>query len=235
MIKFETELYEPIKSYFELKGYTVRGEVNNCDLTAVLGDELIIVEMKKSFNLKLLFQALDRQKLTSNVFVAIPRPNKHDAEFKQKINLLKRLELGLITVASDSPVKSVQVVLEAGGAKIKSHAKRQRLLNEIGGRSTDDNIGGSRRKKLVTAFRERSIHIACILEAGGELSPKQIRAFGASGDAGNILIQNHYGWFDRVRTGIYALSFEGVKALSDQQFSALTDYYRGLINENGGD
>ena len=57
----ETDLYGPVREYLEAQGYRCR-EVNRCDLTAIEGDELIVVEMKTSFNLKLLCQAVKRQR-----------------------------------------------------------------------------------------------------------------------------------------------------------------------------
>ena len=60
-IQTETELYAPIKQYFEQRGYTVRAEMKHCDLVAIRGDEPpIIVELKKSFNIPLLVQGIDR-------------------------------------------------------------------------------------------------------------------------------------------------------------------------------
>ena len=55
----ESDMYLPIKKYLEAGGYTVTAEVKNADVTAVKGDELVILELKKQFNIKLLFQALE--------------------------------------------------------------------------------------------------------------------------------------------------------------------------------
>ena len=54
----ETDLYEPIRDYLVAQGYTVRGEVHDCDVTATKGEELIVVELKLRFNMELLYQAL---------------------------------------------------------------------------------------------------------------------------------------------------------------------------------
>ena len=72
----ETDLYEPVCRFLEEEGYRVQAEVKDCDIAAEKDGELIIVELKKSFQLKLIYQALDRQSLTEQVFVAIPRPQK---------------------------------------------------------------------------------------------------------------------------------------------------------------
>ncbi|UUZ80776.1 hypothetical protein LJK88_39165 [Paenibacillus sp. P26] len=64
-IKHETELYAPVKAYLEELGYSVRGEVNHCDLVAIRGEEPpVIVELKKSFSIPLLLQAIDRSRMT---------------------------------------------------------------------------------------------------------------------------------------------------------------------------
>ena len=55
-------------------GYQVQGEVDGCDITAIMGDELVVVELKTSFNLKLLSQAVKRQRVADSVYVAIPKP-----------------------------------------------------------------------------------------------------------------------------------------------------------------
>ena len=86
----ETDLYEPVCRFLEEEGYRVQAEVKDCDIAAEKDGELIIVELKKSFQLKLVYQALDRQSLTEQVFVAIPRPQKGQREKSWK-NCRKRL------------------------------------------------------------------------------------------------------------------------------------------------
>ena len=70
----ETDLYEPIRAFLEEEGYQVQAEVKHCDIAAVKDGQLVIVELKKAFSLKLVYQGLERQSLTDQVFVAIPRP-----------------------------------------------------------------------------------------------------------------------------------------------------------------
>ena len=46
----ETDLYNPIKVFFEAKGYEVKAEVTDCDVVALKKDEEpIIIELKKKF------------------------------------------------------------------------------------------------------------------------------------------------------------------------------------------
>ena len=67
----ETELYAPVKQFLEGQGYRVRGEVKGCDLVAVRGDELVVVELKAVLNLALILQGVERLKLTDAVYLAI--------------------------------------------------------------------------------------------------------------------------------------------------------------------
>ena len=55
----ESDLYAPVRDYLTQLGYDVQGEVKDCDLTAVRGDELIVGELKRGFTIELLYQAID--------------------------------------------------------------------------------------------------------------------------------------------------------------------------------
>ena len=81
------------------------------------------------------------------------------------------------------------------------------------GRSGNRNRGGSTGRKLVTAYRETAIHIACCLERYGSLTPQQLRALGTGSKTTSILYKDVYGWFERVTRGVYALSPRGRAAL----------------------
>ena len=69
----ETELYPPVKAFLEAQGYAVKGEIEACDLVAIRGDEApVIVELKTSFTLGLVFQGIARQDVTENVYLGVP-------------------------------------------------------------------------------------------------------------------------------------------------------------------
>ncbi len=232
---FETSLYEPVKSFFTEKGYDVYGEVKGCDLTAVKGDELIIVELKLSFNLKLLYQALDRKKLTEHVYVAIPRPRSvRSKHYLNCIQVLKALGIGLLVVSLDSSFTRAEVVHEPEHLqKRQSKRRKSSVLKEISGRSIDANKGGRSKGAINTAFRERSIKIACTLEKVGECSPKNlIKQFDCPKDTGSIVSSNFYGWFVRVKTGVYALSEKGRAELLREQFLPVVNFYRDELARN---
>ena len=56
----ETDLYPPLFRYLTDQGYTVRSEVKHSDVTATKGDDLIIIELKRTFGTALLVQAIKR-------------------------------------------------------------------------------------------------------------------------------------------------------------------------------
>ncbi|HOQ30356.1 MAG TPA: hypothetical protein PLH36_16595, partial [Armatimonadota bacterium] len=105
----ETELYPPIRDFLVSLGYTVRSEVRGCDITATREDELVVIEMKRRFSTDLLIQAVERQRLTDSVYVALPQSaiptgRSGRARWQGMQRLLKRLELGLLLVSSESSV-----------------------------------------------------------------------------------------------------------------------------------
>lgn len=232
----ETDLYGPVREYLEAQGYQVQGEVNGCDLTAIKGDELIVVEMKTSFNLKLLCQAVKRQRVTESVYVAVPYPKggKRTAAWRDMCILLRRLELGLITVDPAKDGGRVEVHLHPQAfdrtKSLRANSrKRYSIIKEAAGRSGHYNTGGASRTKLITAYREQAIHIACCLMRYGEMSPAQLRKMGTGPKTPNILRDNHYGWFTRVSRGVYKLEDSAREFLKD--YPELVEHYMNKITQ----
>jgi len=220
----ETDLYPPIAAYLRAQGYTVHSEVHHCDITAVKGDELVVIELKRSFSTSLLVQATRRQRLADSVYVALPRP-KWSRTWLGVQHVLRRLELGLILVSFNGAEPDVEIAFHPLPLKRQVQRRRRRaVLKEITGRSGDFNQGGSTRRKLMTAYRENAIRIACCLERFGTLSPKELRAFGAGAKAYSILHHNVYGWFTRVAPAQYALRPAGREEL--ESYPEMTARYR---------
>lgn len=206
----ETDLYKPVRDYLTANGYTVRGEVNGCDIAAVKDDDLIVIELKRNFSTSLLIQATERQNLTDSVYVALPRPaSQRTAQWKGVQRLLRRLELGLIIVSTGRTKRAEVVFHPLPYDRKKKHRARRAVLKEIDARSGDFNKGGSTRTKLITAYRERAIHIACCLEQLGPMSPKALRELGTGDKTWSILYTNVYGWFERIDKGVYDLKPQG--------------------------
>lgn len=224
----ETDLYEPVRAFLEEEGYQVQAEVKGCDIAAVKDGQMVIVELKKAFNLKLVYQGLERQSLTDQVFVAIPRPKKGQREksWKDMLRLLKRLELGLLTVALDSPLQTVDVVLEPSDSLAwKNRKKREKVQAELENRQMDVNVGGMTRRKIMTAFREKSIRLACLLEREGQVSTASLRERNMEDYIG-LLSRNYDKWFKRVEKGVYALSEKGKEALESEDYKKTVAFYR---------
>ena len=204
----ETDLYEPIRDHLTALGYTVQGEVNRCDIVARKDDDLIVIELKRRFSTKLLVQAIDRQRITDSVYVALPGPYKarRHSRWQDVRRLLRRLELGLIVVSLEKEPPHVEIVFHPLPYRQRKQRRRKRaVIREITGRSGDYNLGGSNRRKTITAYRENAIHIACCLDRLGPSTPRQLRALGTGPKTTRILSSNFYGWFRRVDRGIYEL------------------------------
>ena len=235
---YETDLYAPICDFLKKEGFVVKSEVKGCDVTAQKGDRLIIVELKKSFQLSLLYQAIERQSYCQEVFVAIPRPEKpqNTKQWKNMIKLLKRLELGLFTVALDSPLHIVDVILEPSDSMIrKNKTKKQKLLLELEGRSGDYNVGGMTRRKVITAYREKALELCCILQQQKEVDYALLRRYGLLEPHIKMLGTNVYKWYKRVKKGVYCLSEEGKKALDDEQYFDIVAYYKKKWREKNNE
>ena len=225
----ESDLFEPVKKYLESNGYKVRAEVKNCDVTATKDDELIIIELKLSANLQLFNQATDRQYITDSVYVAIPksaqRSKKH---WKGILHILRRLELGLIFVDVENPVNPIEIVfhpIEFQRRKFK-HRKRA-IIKEVENRSQNLNVGGSNKKKIITAYKENAIQIAVYLKEIGPTSAKKLREYNSGKKTLSILYNNFYGWFQRVDRGIYDITAKGKQELKN--FPGLVKKYEKYL------
>ncbi len=220
----EEELYIPIKKHYERLGYQVKSEVLHCDLVAIHPEHqtTIIVEMKKTFNLALLLQGIERLRINSRVVLAVERNRKksgaHNQRFGDLTELCRMLGLGLMTVTfykTKPPV--IEMLCEPGDAPQRGirRKKQARLLTEFRERSGDYNVGGSHGRKLVTAYREKALRCALALEQGGLLAPREVAAATGNSRSGETLRNNYYGWFERVERGKYRLRPEGVAALAE--------------------
>jgi len=232
---FEKDLYKPVKEYFESLGYMVKSEVKGCDVVAVKDDKLVITELKLSLNLDVILQAVQRQRMTEIVYIAVPVPKKYfSKKFKSICTLLKRLEIGLILVYIKKEISYVRVEHECKSYKSNvitptGKKKKKRLEEEFHKRHGDNNTGGVNRQKLVTAYRENALLIAGLMKIHGPLTAKQLKMLGANDNTYSIIYTNVYGWFNKEGKGVYSLTETGLKE---------TDNFSELINvllENKGE
>ncbi len=227
----EVDLFEPVKKYLEANNYTVRAEVKNCDITATKNDELIIIELKLNINISLLIQAADRQRITDAVYVAVPRKIiKNRKRWKKTLHVLRRLELGLLLVDIESNINPVEIIFHPLKFQRKKIKQRKRvIIKEIENRSKNLNIGGSNKRKIITAYRENAIQIAVYLNELGAKAPKVLRKFGCGKKTTSILYNNFYGWFARIEHGIYDISAKGKRELKN--FPGLSEKYEAILKK----
>jgi hypothetical protein len=231
----ETDLYDPLHDYLVSRGYTVRAEVNHCDIAARRGDDLVLIEIKRQLSVDLLVQAARRQRVCDSVYVAVPKPGdtRQERRLRSAMAVLRQLELGLILVSLDRTAPQVEVVFHPiPYQRHRSSRVRRAVIEEMTGRSADYNQGGSSRTKLVTAYRESAIYIACCLEKYGPLSPRQLRALGTGPKTMSILSKDFYGWFQRVERGVYAITARGKGEL--EAYAGVVAHYRRGLGERPG-
>lgn len=207
----ETELYQPVKAFLNGQGYEVKAEVGAADIVACRGEaDPVIVELKTGFSLSLFHQAVARQAITDAVYVAVARGSgrRFQQILKNNLSLARRLGLGLITVRLSD--QFVEVHLDpAPYAPRKSKWRKDRLLREFSRRVGDPNVGGSTRVKLVTAYRQDALRCAAHLKANGPSRGADVAKATGVDRATKIMADDHYGWFERVQRGVYALSPKG--------------------------
>ncbi|MFT4716831.1 MAG: hypothetical protein ACI932_002019 [Paracoccaceae bacterium] len=210
----ETDLYAPIKNYLETQGYVVKAEITDCDLVAQRGEEAtVIVELKLNLSLALLLQGVNRQAMTDWVYVAVPRGKsaRWKGQVRDAVKLCRRLGLGLISVSTRGVV---EVHADPGSYRPRKSAKRKTaLLREFSRRVGDPNMGGQVGRPIVTAYRQDALRIATGLREMGPSRPAVLAKICDVPKAGTILLNDHYGWFQKVSRGVYELHPNGVTAL----------------------
>ncbi|RXT23634.1 hypothetical protein B5P46_16895 [Rhizobium leguminosarum] len=209
----ETSLYLPVKTFLEAAGYVVKGEVGGCDLVGLSGAEppvVVVCELKLSFNLELLLQAVDRAAMSDEVWVAarVSAKGRGREADKRYRDLCRRLGIGMLGV-SDSGEVSV-IVSSVSPMPRTSPKRRTRLVKEHQRRRGDPAVGGSTRAPIMTAYRQQALVCAAALDKG-LMRPRDMKALAPN--AGPILRDNFYGWFERREKGVYTLTPEGQAAL----------------------
>ncbi len=213
----ETELYPAIKTFLEGQGYVVKSEIGAVDVMALRdGDDPVIVELKTGFSLSLFHQAIARQSVCDDVYIAVPRNSgrRFQTALRENRSLCRRLGLGLITVRPSDDLVEVHVD-PAPYAPRKSKQRRGQLLREFARRMGDPNQGGQTRAGLVTAYRQDALRCARHLAQAGPCKGASVRQATGVEAATRMMAADHYGWFERVETGIYQLTPKGRAALED--------------------
>ena len=215
----ETSLYLPVKGFLEKAGYVVKGEVGHCDLVGLSDGEppvIVVCELKLSFNLELILQAVDRAAVADEVWIAarVSAKGKGREGDKRYRDLCRRLGIGMLGISDGG---DVSVIVGSVSPMPRTNPKRRsRLMREHQRRRGDPATGGSTRAPVMTAYRQQALDCARALSSG-PLRVRDIRSHAP--DAGKILLANVYGWFERLDRGVYGLTDAGRDAL--QRWSPL--------------
>ena len=210
-------LYQPVKAIHEAAGYAVKGEVGSCDLVGLSASDppvVVVCELKLSFNLELILQAVDRASIADEVWIAarISAKGKGREADKRYRALCRRLGIGMLGV---SDAGQVSIIVSSISPMPRTNPKRRsRLVREHQRRRGDPTSGGSTRTPIMTAYRQQALICAEAL-LQGPLRPRDIKS--SAPDAGKILLGNVYGWFERVSNGVYRLTEAGQEAVARQR------------------
>ena len=208
----ETSLYPAVKRFLEAAGFDVKGEVKGCDIVAVHAGEpltLAIVEMKLGLSLELLLQAMDRTRVADEVWLAVPATRRGRDRDRRVHRLCRLLGFGCWRSA---PRGTASRCWRSPGriSRDGTIAAEPGCWQEHARRRGDPSVGGMTRQPIMTAYRQQALDCAALLRTG--LSrPAELRS--VAPDAGQILLRNVYGWFERQRRGVYQLTPAGEAAL----------------------
>lgn len=217
----ETDLYAPVKTLLETKGYVVKSEVKGCDVVGLKDTNSVIVELKLVFSLDLVLQGIARQSLTDDVYLAIFEPDtpqkRKNWRSRQRgcLKLCRMLGLGLMLVTPEAnKSKLPKILLDPAEYKPRKNRNHQvRLMKEFETRTGDPNVGGVNRKKIMTAYRQDALRCAMVLKQSEKLKLSEIKKTSGVDKASSILQKNHYNWFIRHERGIYGLTSAGLTGL----------------------
>ncbi|WP_187428301.1 hypothetical protein ROLI_007240 [Roseobacter fucihabitans] len=215
------DLYPPIKRVLEGQGYEVKAEVGAADVVALRGSEdPVVVELKLSPSLALFYQCIARLAVTDAVYMGfVHQPGKRGQKSrKQVISMARRLGLGVMTVRFSDGF--VEVHCDPGPYTPRKSLKRKAaMIREFARRTGDPNAGGQTRLGLVTSYRQDALRCAAHLAENGESRGAQVARAAGVPTATRLMRDNHYGWFERVSKGVYALTDEGRAGLVHWAYS----------------
>lgn len=224
MIKKETELYLPVQKYFADMGFKVDAEVRDCDVVATKENIVVICELKRGFTIELVYQLVQRKKLTPYVYAVIPRPkNMRSAAFRKKLDILRALDCGLIVVLNST--KRVDMILQPRGEDTDAKKYRRKgIEKETKIRKVSLNLGGQSGRKIVTAHKESVIAALCYIEKYGTIKTRECKD-----NIKNVLQKNHYNFFVRVEQGVYTANESGRNFLNEKDYSDVVEFYRNEV------
>ncbi len=158
----ETSLYLPVKGFLEAAGYVVKGEIGGCDLVGLSEGEppvVVVCELKLSFNLELVLQAVDRAAMSDEVWIAarVSAKGRGREADKRYRDLCRRLGIGMLGVSDTGEV--IVIVSSVSPMPRTNPKRRSRLVREHQRRRGDPAVGGGSRAPIMTAYRQRALHL----------------------------------------------------------------------------
>lgn len=201
-------------------GYEVKGEIAAADMVAMPRanpeGEPVIIELKTGFSLSLFHQAINRQSMTDQVYIAVPRKSGKAAMVSIRRNkmLARRLGLGLITVRLKDGAVVVQCEPKPFTPR-KIKKRKTKLLSEFDTRHGDPNTGGMTSSGMMTSYRQGALRCAKVLHDEGACKASYVAKMAGFEKARNCMAANHYGWFEKIDRGVYGLTPDGAKALEE--------------------
>jgi len=223
----ESDLSSPVVKYFEGLGYTVNCEVNSIDIVARKEEYLIAIELKLTFNMKLLFQVMDRLKFADEVYVALPRPKRRSKDLTKIRQLAELLNFGVLLVDTGVVEHAEPLYTPQLRNNPRNNKRKFSVTKEANGRSIELNKGGVRGVKVITAYREKCIAAASIMQIMGNVSTKELRnEYNFDKDITRALRTNYYKWFEKTTDDRYILTenaYDEITATAD--FKRLFDAY----------
>lgn len=203
----ETDLFKPVRKLLLALGYEVQGEILAADVFAVKDNQVLIVELKLAITLKLIYQAIERQKITPDVYIAVPKSiiKSHQKNNPQFLMLLSKLGVGLIEVSKDEATIIHESHVQEQMKTRSSSAKKAHMMKEFNERDQYQTIGGTNGKKM-TAYKEKVIEIAKSLYDLKEAPLQLIKDYTRIDKTADILRNNYDGWFTKNEKGLFQLS-----------------------------
>lgn len=137
----ESDLFEPVKNLLleQMGCEKVYAEVLNYDVVGAVGEQNIIVEMKKMLNFKVLEQAIEAKRHGNYVFVAVP--NKKGGFLRIVTEFMKFHGIGLIVIKDYGSSSRAEIPY---GLFAKCNRKTEDIRKYIKEGYHDTIIGGAK-------------------------------------------------------------------------------------------
>jgi hypothetical protein len=221
----ETELFIPLKTFFEAMGYHIQAEVMHLDFLACKEESCLGIELKLSLSTQVIAQAIKRLLLVETVYIATLKPAKQTKTFKDKLTIIKALGIGLIYI--DTTHQQCQVLFDPQKKPSINQKKYVKLKKEFDMRMLQKNQAGMTKQKIMTHYKESLLVLLGIL-IDGQKSIAYIQTHYHIEAVQKKLYNNYEGWFKSVSRGIYTLTDQGIKAyqLYKDDMMTLLDHYK---------